>query len=129
MGFTLDRPARYGPVHVAASRRNLVVIGGLIATMLLWFTALGGFSSSPSPAASAQALLRSAESTANSFAAQDGGSYARVGAINLRKHGLINDVPSAASPWVSAASGNADSYTITVTAEPGGRTSSITHRR
>lgn len=129
MSFTLDAPARRESVRVSASRRSLLAIAGLIAMMLLWFAAGGLFSSSPSPVESAKALLRSAEVTANSVAAQDGGSYAHVGQLNLHKYGWISFTPSSRNPWVSAASGTADSYTITVTAEPGGRTFSITHHR
>ena len=56
---------------------------------------------------------------------QHGGSCAKVGAINLPKAGLIRDDPSL-SPWASSASGSAHSFTVTVTAEPGGQAFTIT---
>ena len=103
-----------------------MVCGLGAVTASAWFAVTPVAAKAPSAVARAQTLLHSAETAAGSIAGQHGGSYARVGPINLRKAGLITDQPSATRPWVSSASGTADSYTVTVTAEPGGRTVTVT---
>lgn len=64
--------------------------------------------------ASTEALVQQVESAANAIASTHDGSFARVGAINLHKAGLVNDVASSTSPYVSSASGTAHTYRVVV---------------
>jgi hypothetical protein len=68
---------------------------------------------------SAKALLQRAQSTAALIAASDHGSFARVGKLELYKVGRVRSTPSTTVPYVSAAVGQAHSYSITVTAGDG----------
>lgn len=111
---------------------QIAVLGTIVIVSLVALIATGSFSTassamakSASPLVSAQALLRHAEVTAASIAKSNGGSYSKVGLVNLRKHGLIRFKPSSTAAWMSSASSTSDSYTLTVTTEPGGKTFTI----
>jgi hypothetical protein len=65
--------------------------------------------------AATRGLVHQIESAANTIASSHDGSFARIGAINLRKAGQVNDVVSPMSPYVSSASGTAHTYRVIVT--------------
>jgi hypothetical protein len=68
--------------------------------------------------AATKALVQQVESAADAIAYSHDGSFARVGVINLRKVGLVNDVASSGSPYVSSASGTAHTYRVVVRSGP-----------
>jgi hypothetical protein len=117
----LSRRARDQRGQAQLGLLGVITIAALAAVVSTSMFVAVGSAKPYTPAGAAKALLRSAEGTANHLAGLNAGSYKRVGPINLRKLGLIRDQPSSTSPWVSSASGTANSYSVTVVAEPGGQ--------
>jgi type IV pilus assembly protein PilA len=94
----------------------VVLIVGILAAI-----AIPSFLSQTSKAydASAKELVRTAETTADSIATDSRGSYANVttSALSTAETAIATSSTSAAnSAWLVAASGNSDSYVVTVEA-------------
>jgi type IV pilus assembly protein PilA len=73
--------------------------------------------------ASAKELARTAETTAETIATDNGGSYANVGQAELHTYEkllLTTAAEAGNNAWLSAASGTATTYTVTATAANSG---------
>jgi len=73
----------------------------------------------------AQSMALAASQAASRLAAGRNGSFVRVGRLSLHNGALVPFAPSAARPWLSAASGTAQTFSLTVTM-PSGDTYTIT---
>ncbi|HEX3909532.1 MAG TPA: type II secretion system protein [Solirubrobacteraceae bacterium] len=78
--------------------------------------------------ASAKELARTAQTTAETYATENSGSYVGLGTAKLNE--LEKTIPIASSSnnaWISAASGTATGYVVTATAPSTGDTFTITN--
>jgi type IV pilus assembly protein PilA len=78
--------------------------------------------------ASAKELARTAQTTAETYATENSGSYANLSPTVL--NGLEKTIPIASSSsnaWISAASGSSTGYVVTATAPSTGDTFTITN--
>ncbi len=79
--------------------------------------------------ASAKELVRTAQTTAETYATENSGSYAGLGTTKL--HEVEKTIPIASennNAWISAASGAAGEYTVTATAPATGDTFTIKNK-
>ena len=106
--------------------RTLVLTAVAAVTASMWLATTVHAAPPVSAATSARALLSQAVATVHHIAGQSGGSYARVGLLNLHKFGLVRIEHSTTVPFVSSASGAAHSFTVSVTAEPSGKIFTVT---
>ncbi len=76
--------------------------------------------------ASAKELARTAETTAETIAIDNKGSYTSVSTANLNSYEkTIPIVSNASTAWISSATGTGTGYTVVATAEPTGDTFTI----
>ncbi len=106
--------------------RTLVFAALAAVTASMWLATTVHAAPPVSAAASARAVLSQAVATVHHIAGQSGGSYARVGLLNLHKFGLIPIEHSSTRAFVSSASGTAHSFSVSVTAEPSGQLFTVT---
>jgi len=80
--------------------------------------------------ASAKELARTAQTTAETIATDNGGTYANVSAAELNK--VEKSIPTKEennNAWISAASGSAEEYSVTATAPSTKDTFTITNKK
>ncbi len=77
--------------------------------------------------ASAKELARTAQTTSESVSTDNNGSYASITAPSVLKteEPSINTDSAGKNAWLSAATGTADTYTVTATSKPTGNTFTI----
>jgi len=78
--------------------------------------------------ASAKELARTGQTTAETIATDNNGSYTSVTTTNLNSYEkTIPIVSNTSNAWISSATGTATGYTVIATAEPTGDTFTITN--